>query len=184
MMDIALIGPAGVGKDTVARLLTECFGYTRIAFADALKEALLHGNPKLNDHHRLAEFVASIGWDKAKEMPEVRRLLQEFGVAMRRIDSMIWVVAAQETVDATAGPIVLTDVRFPNEVAFARSLNALIVRLDRSGVDNKLGWRGHVSERALDDSDCDLVIDGDNWSPESAVDLILQAASDMQGSPC
>lgn len=177
MRDVALIGPAGVGKDTVAQVLCEQHGFTRVAFADALKEAILKANPFVGGERRLADLVTAIGWDEAKVNPEVRRLLQEFGVAMRDVDSAIWVMGAMKRCDAINGPVVLTDVRFPNEVRFAKEyLGGLTVRLNRDGVDTGIGWRGHVSERALDDTQCDINLDG-QWTPEEAARIVMMAAS-------
>jgi hypothetical protein len=168
---VALIGPAGVGKDTVARLLADRYGYTRVAFADALKDALIFADPQVNGK-RIGDLVAARGWDGAKANPEVRRLLQAFGVAMRRVDSSIWVRAVAQTVEALEGRVVLTDVRFPNEVEYAKQLGAVLVRLDRVGVDTGMGWRGHISERALDDVTPDLDIGG-VWTPPEALERIV-----------
>ena len=175
LIDVALIGPAGVGKDTVAKLLVTQHGYTRVAFADALKDALLHADP-LVGMRRIRDVVESDGWDRAKVNPEVRRLLQEFGMAIREINCEFWVDALARSVDEIDGPVVITDLRMLNEYDYAvHELNALIVRLDRPGVDTGVGWRAHTSERSLDSVDVDLEISGEFWSPASAAQSIWVA---------
>ena len=84
-MIIGLSGYAGSGKDTVASVLIEQHGFTRLAFADPIREFLLLINPILSDGHRVNETVTMIGWDNAKSKPEVRRLLQDIGVGCRQM---------------------------------------------------------------------------------------------------
>lgn len=182
MRDVALVGPAGVGKDTVASILVSEYGYERIAFADALKQALLQADPQVG-HTRLRDVVDALGWDQAKTNPEVRRLLQEFGMAMRSLDESIWVrLVYERCVQINANiPLVFTDVRMPNELHFVRGISALVVQLSRPGVDTGTGWRSHVSERAMDGERFDLTIDSD-WSPESAVSHIMSTMS-LSASP-
>ena len=44
-MIIGLTGYAQSGKDTVAKILVENYGFTRIAFADKIREFLYETNP-------------------------------------------------------------------------------------------------------------------------------------------
>ena len=76
-MIIGLTGYARSGKDTVANYLVEHHGYTRVAFADAIRDALYELNPYIANNLRVAEVVDDYGWDIAKTNPEVRRLLHE-----------------------------------------------------------------------------------------------------------
>lgn len=135
---IALMGAKQSGKDTLADYLVRVHGYKRLAFADVLKDALVALNPIVvaNDAEiRLADLVARIGMDRAKEdYPEVRRLLQEFGVAMRAVDPDIWINGVRRQVDDTFDPVIITDVRFPNEYEWAKSRDALLTRIVRPGL--------------------------------------------------
>lgn len=176
MKDIALAGPAGVGKDTVAQILVRDHGYKRLAFADELKRVLMEVNPTVG-MGGLREMVEALGWEEAKVHTEVRRLLQEFGMAMRGVDERIWIRALDEIirwVDADT-PVVITDVRMPNELAYAKTIGLFTVHLDRPGVRTDAGWRKHPSETGLDGllDEFDLTFNGD-WTAHSVVDELLE----------
>lgn len=162
-MIVGLIGKKRSGKDSFAQTLVER-GVKRFAFADPLKEAALHLDPLIEyptwadwiepkteetaDWYvdRLSTLVKEYGWEAAKEFPEVRRTLQNFGVAIRQIDEDFWL---RTTLDkAKAAPLaVITDVRFPNEAEAIFTSGGVLVRIERPGLDSS---DTHVSETALD----------------------------------
>ncbi|WP_063757325.1 hypothetical protein [Streptomyces sp. NRRL S-378] len=166
-MNIGLIGRARVGKDTVGRILREAAGYERVAFADPLKEAALRLDPVVysftvdgygTENTRLSEVVEWGGWEQAKEEPEVRRILQELGAAMRTVDPEVWLRAglarAEEVNRATGRPVVITDVRYPNEAESLRRAGFHLIYIDRPGVLQL----DHESEGALTATDAHYVI--------------------------
>lgn len=145
---VGLTGAAGSGKDTVASDMTELHGFTRVAFADAVRDAALALDPIVDyaknvlPHPwtpiRLSHVVGTLGWDRAKrasEYPEVRRLLQVIGTEVGReiLGANCWVDIAARKIDAL-GPdakVVITDVRFPNEVDFVRELGGCVTEIIR-----------------------------------------------------
>lgn len=139
---VGLVGYAQAGKDTFAGFL----GYRRIAFADALKAAALVANPFIIETaDSLAKTVDHLGWEQSKKCPTVREFLQNFGMGIREhVGEDAWVDAAFKDYDPTV-PTVITDVRFPNEIARIRSLGGIIVRIDRKG---HAPVNAHVSEFA------------------------------------
>lgn len=159
-MIIGLSGYAQSGKDTVAKFLVEQRGFERIAFADPIRNLLWDMNPMLKDGFYLQGVVNAYGWDVAKtRFPEVRRLLQELGVAARKhIDSEVWITTALQKMSGD-GNYVVTDVRFQNEAEALRSPfrkgNAQIWRVERNGVK---AVNDHVSEHDLDNWDFDAYI--------------------------
>lgn len=185
--DIGLVGKARSGKDTVAGMLVEHHGYHRVAFADRLKAAALDIDPVVTSpapawwHGRLAEVVEELGWEAAKEIPEVRRFLQHLGVAVRdHVDADAWVAAAGRDIDALHGtgrPVVVSDVRFENEVQAIASRGGLVVRIERpeAGLSGAVG--DHVSERLECDVDAVLVNDGSlthlQWQVDGLVEFAL-----------
>ena len=100
-MIIGLTGYAQSGKDTVANILVEKYGYQRVAFADPIRALLYEANPMLKEGYRVQGLVDSYGWDKVKvDYPEARRLLQDLGVGARKIfGDMFWVQQALSQVN-------------------------------------------------------------------------------------
>lgn len=170
MKHVALIGKARAGKDSVARILQEHAGYTRLAFADKLKEAALRVNPLVQtdpDFHsggveRLADLVRDGGgWEVAKESDDVRRFLQNYGQTVREMDPKFWVrPVVTQILNGTAWnmPAVVTDVRYMNEVRALRDLGAVVVRVERQGAGLAGDAAKHSSETELDDVQPDAVI--------------------------
>jgi hypothetical protein len=138
-------------------------------------------------YRRLSEVVAAIGWEAAKDcVPEVRSTaLQSLGQALRGVDEGFWVEQAMETVDhlrcpvrpypsairaalleagfpleepRAALPVVVTDVRMPNEAEAIRAVGGVLVRVTRPGTASA---DEHVTETALDDYPEDFLIEND-----------------------
>lgn len=153
-MIIGLTGYARSGKDTVANILVSNYGYTRVAFADPIREILLAINPILESGHRLSSMVEDYGWDIAKANPEVRRLLQTLGVGARTtLDKDIWITKALRTL-SNGGNYVVTDVRFENEATMLKSLGGQLWRIKRTGI---VAYNRHVSETEMDSYKVDQI---------------------------
>jgi len=137
---VGITGRAQHGKDTVAAILGGV-GYKRAAFADQLKEMALVLNPIVfegmdKDPHRITEAVRLYGWEGAKQEPEVRRFLQVLGTEAARgfFGDDVWVDALHRKLGATVGrePIVVSDVRFPNEAAWVIRMGGEVWRVVRA----------------------------------------------------
>lgn len=161
---IGISGYARSGKDSIGKILVEQHGYTRLSFADLLREALLLLNPDIVDEvteqvFTLEELIADRGWERAKtECSEVRRMLQVLGtdIARNMIGEDSWVNAMERRIAASgADKIVITDVRFPNEADFVRSFDGMVLRVFRPGVGPA---NDHVSEIGMDDYTCEFSI--------------------------
>lgn len=158
-MIIGLSGYAQTGKDTVAQHLVNEYGFTRIAFADPIREALLALDPMVPDYPalqgiRLSWIVEKAGWESVKQdSPEVRRMLQRMGteVARNQWGSEFWVDLAMKKA-SEFGNVVITDVRFPNEYNAIKYRNGHVWRVSK--LDHKPA-NDHPSEIALDDYDFD-----------------------------
>ncbi len=158
---VGLYGPAGAGKDTLAAILVESFGFTRVAFADNVREMALAIDPYIHDATttaRLSNIVREQGWEWAKRnYPDIRRLLQRIGTdAVRAMSPDFWVRLAVERASQIEGPVVFTDVRFPNEVHAVRHVRvSALVKVVRD-VDPVTA---HVSETALNNFTPDILVE-------------------------
>ena len=146
---IGLVGYSQSGKDTVADILVKNYGYTRVAFADKIREFLYGLNPMVacSPTGYLQDLVNLVGWDAAKQEPQVRRLLQDLGNSARKtIDENVWVTLALGNIDVNKR-VVITDVRFENEAMMIKLMGGQLWRVKRVGVGPV---NDHVSESELE----------------------------------
>jgi hypothetical protein len=179
--NIALIGKARSGKDSIAQHLTRYWSFTRVAFADPLKEMALRIDPvvpnKMDEPDRLSRIVGDYGWERAKDLyPEVRRFLQSLGQSVRELDDRFWINQAAPKLATAAGwnlPVVVTDVRYVNEAIALRDAGFTLVRVVRPG---SASTDMHVSENELDKFPVEnlIVNDGTLFDLGCSVDLLVE----------
>lgn len=181
---IGIMGRKRSGKDASAARLIAAHGYTRFALADPMRAALLALDPVLDSFgphtFRLSDLVEDVGWEAAKEDGEVRRLLQRFGTEMGRqhFGEDFWVDLAFRQIDAFNGPVVVTDVRFPNEAEAIESRGGVLLHLERPSLP--VNTDSHASENALADFTPHAVIvnDGDLDDLANSVDDFAMVVSE------
>jgi len=151
---VGLSGYAQSGKDTVAQILVDNYGFTRVSFADPIRALLYETNPMLKEGYRVQGLVDSYGWDKVKvDYPEARLLLQDLGVGARKVfGDDFWIKQALKNIGF--GNYVVTDVRFRNEATAIWSMPGKIWRIKRLGVT---AVNAHVSETEMDDYPVDQI---------------------------
>lgn len=180
---IGISGYARTGKDTIAGILHDQYGYHQMSFAAALKSVThdsgaripLYIDNELTDRG-VGEFVDEVGWETAKRAPQVRELLQGLGVAAREhIHEDVWVDAAFHK--APSGPLVFSDVRFPNEFKIIRHRGGVMWRVSRPGVG---AINPHISETALNGYYFDKYLDNDGTVEELAQKVISIMQPDQQ----
>jgi dephospho-CoA kinase len=130
VIKIALTGKLRSGKDTVANHLYIKYGFTSIAFGDALKK---------NAH-------ATFPW--VSEFSKPRALYQQFGQLMRQIDPDVWIKHAERAVSgaidfnvhtgAEKVGVVISDLRQPNEFEWARANGFTLIRVTTPDEDRLL----------------------------------------------
>jgi hypothetical protein len=185
-MIVGLTGFAQSGKDTAAKALLD-IGYERRAFADPLRECLYVLNPIISaqairtpitkdnatglsvNRLRLADCVDAVGWDEAKKLTEVRRLLQVFGTEVVRdhFGRETWTNYLRDSMQPGVD-YVITDVRFDNEVECVHRMGGIVVRITRPGVGPV---NAHASD-AVDGLPVDYTIDN-NGSVEGLHKMLL-----------
>lgn len=191
---VALCGAAGAGKDTVADML----GLRKLAFADALyaEVADAWGVPEESLRARGTKEVPSAmlpivsckdfefcafkiddDWIKSRSP---RQILQWWGDYRRAQDPHYFVKATLRAMPPVSlgSMLIITDCRFPNEVAMVRQLGGDIWQVVRPGVT--AGATGHASDN-----------DGSLFSPDRVIhnsgsleDLRLALAAVAQEAGC
>lgn len=114
-MRIALSGLKRSGKDTIGNYLIQNYACKRYAFADEVKRLAKELFPE--------EFVQN---DKPVD------LLQWLGNTMRQRNPDVWINKLSTKILLTKDPvpnIVVTDVRYPNEVQALKNLGFTIVKV-------------------------------------------------------
>lgn len=177
-MIIGLAGYARSGKDTVAGILVE-HGFQRTAFADPLREMLVELDPTVSSwpgKTRLHEVIEEYGWERCKDSPEIRRMLQLLGDNLRRnLGSNALIMPVVTLIDSDdAQDWVVSDVRLPAEADALRSLGGVVWRVARPGVGPV---NGHRTEAAVDSIHPDAVIDNDAGIPALTAKVLAQLAS-------
>lgn len=178
---IGLSGYARSGKDTVADILVRDHGFTKLSFAQPMRDALYALNPivglRLDTDARVQDVIAEHGWDGYKESRygnEIRELLQRLGTEVGRemFGEAFWVMAAEGVMLNMLNDgkkVVFTDVRFINEAEMIDEYNdGQVWRVRRPGV---FPANEHASETSMDDWDFESYIDN-NGSLEDLADMV------------
>jgi hypothetical protein len=159
---IGIAGHRGAGKNEVANAIEREHGWFQLAFADPVRTGLLAIDPVIiveNSCVRLSELVRKIGWNEAKKIYEVRRLHQKYATeAGRNIHGEdCWVDIAHqrilqiESVVNWGSGVLITDVRFPNELQFIRNHGIGCIYVHRPSIVDGSPELQHESETHLAD---------------------------------
>jgi hypothetical protein len=140
-MIVGFVGLIGAGKDTAADYLVNFHGFRRDSFANTLKDAV----------------ACVFGWDRtllegrttqAREWREQRddwwsdrlgmeitprKILQYWGTEVCRagFHDDIWIASLENKMRKTRDNIVISDVRFPNEIKAIHNAGGTVIRVKR-----------------------------------------------------
>lgn len=172
-MIIGIAGLIGSGKDTAADYLCTFHGFKRMSFGGALKDAvsqifnwdreLLEGSTK---HSREWREQIDEWWATRLNIPNLtpRWVLQQWGteVARKSFHDDIWIASVENKLRSNKDDIVITDCRFPNELAAIKNAGGITVRTHR-GPDPE--WLPQATALNTADNEdirffCQKVLDG------------------------
>lgn len=169
---VALTGPAGAGKDTVAELISTLHpSVTRYAFARPIKQML-----------------AALGMEEPLDRAEKEAVNPAFGFSYRRaaqtlgtewgrsLHPDLWLNRAEAQYrQCTAQVFVITDCRFANEVQWVRELGGHVVHVVGRAAKLSAGAATHASEGGVHALPMDYVLDNstDGLGPLSEQILAL-----------
>ena len=140
-MIIGFVGLIGSGKDTAADYLVNFHGFRRDSFAGTLKDAissifgwdrtLLEGRTKEAREWREQRD----NWWSERLGREItpRWILQYWGteICRKAFHTDIWIASLEHKLLTSNDDIVISDVRFPNEISAIHKANGLVVRIKR-----------------------------------------------------
>lgn len=163
---ISFSGYATAGKDAAADQFVKNDGYVKTYMSKPLEKALLTLDPWIDfggmDHMHYSQLHAHVGYDESKKNPEVRRLLQKLGTEVGRemFDPDVWIDLVFEEISYLMldNPVVLTGVRYPNELHAVHSRGGFAVWVDRPGVGPV---NTHSSDNTIGPEDCDVRVVND-----------------------
>jgi len=142
-MLVGITGLIGSGKDTAADCLCTVHGFKRMSFAGTLKDAisvvfgwdreLLEGTTSLS---RVWREQVDEWWANRLGIPNLtpRYILQQWGTEVGRkgFHMDIWVASVENQLRRRLNDdIVITDCRFPNELAAIKNAGGVTMRIQR-----------------------------------------------------
>lgn len=141
-MIIGFVGQIGAGKDTAADYLVNFHGFRRDSFANSLKDAIsiVFGWDRALLEGRTTESrewrdQVDTWWANRLNNPNLtpRWVLQYWGTEVCRVGfhDDIWIASLENRLRKTSDNIVISDVRFPNEIAAIHKSGGIVVRVKR-----------------------------------------------------
>lgn len=143
-MIIAICGLQGSGKDTIGSYLINTYGFTKLSFAGVLKDivSILFGWDRTmlegaTQESRAWREQVDPWWSEKLGISNLtpRYVLQYFGTDLFRthFHQDIWVIAVERQL-AKYPNCVITDCRFPNEIAMLRASGATVIKVTRGNL--------------------------------------------------
>ena len=190
-MIIGVCGFIGSGKDTVADYLVNFHEFRRESFASTLKDAVANvfGWDRTMLEGRTAqarEWREQVDpwWAKRLDMPTLtpRWVLQYWGteVCRKSFHDDIWIASLENKLRNSQDNVVISDCRFPNEIASIRNVGGKIIWVQRGdlpdwyqvALDANAGHnyavqelkmrKIHASETAWVGTDFDAILDNNH----------------------
>lgn len=168
---IGITGRKRSGKDTVGKYLIDEYGFVRVAYADALKEAckIIFG---FSDEQVYGDDLKEINDEYWNHSP--REILQKVGTELFRerlpqicsnISNDIWIRSVDRQIQNLRKQghtrFVITDVRFPNELDFIAKYKGRSWKVERPSIIIDPSIPVHASEAMIDEFKCDVVFVND-----------------------
>ena len=166
-MLIGLIGKAGSGKTTTAKVLSGELDFEKHAFADPLKQMLINAG------------MCTYEECYVEKTEQSRWLMQKVGTEIFRnqVDDNWWILQAKGMVSEVLTRkkhIVLDDVRFPNEAQAIKDMDGTLIKIVREGHLEDKTDHTHSSESQIDKMEADYIITAKSGDVDSLITNIRE----------
>lgn len=162
-MIIALTGSKGSGKDLFYNVIKREYpqlDIRKIAFADPIKDQIMHiFNLKTeSEYDKFKRTDVNFKVCGSQHVQDGRHIVREIGMMMRNYDVNQFTNYVQGQISANPKATwVVTDLRFDNELALLKKLDAIVIKIKRTDCV----YDGHVTETEFPDEECSSVIMND-----------------------
>lgn len=150
---LAFCFQARVGKDTACDYFVKTAGAVKLSFAQPIYDIMHFAQD-------------TCGFTREKDRPFLQYIGSEWG---RAKNENVWVAVMENKIKSLplSTPIVVSDCRFPNEVAALRKLGFKIIKIERPEanalLNKEISIANHASETSLlDYKDWDCIIDNNS----------------------
>lgn len=210
-MIVGFVGFIGSGKDTAADYLVNFHGFRRDSFANTLKDAvacvfgwdrtMLEGRTKSSREWREQRDE----WWSQRLGREItpRLMLQLWGTEVCRqgFHDDIWIASLENKMRKTTDDIVISDVRFPNEIKAIHNAGGIVVRIKRgpepdwyehaanaNAGPSRIGWaigREHLKKLGIHASETSWVEGNIDFtvSNDGTIDELFEQIRNLVSSP-
>lgn len=176
MVLVGILGKKRAGKDTISDYLEKKYNFNKIAFATPLKEVckILFDFSDEQLYGDLKEVVDP-NWGMSP-----RHMMQYLGtdILRKQIKDDMWINIVRNkylkyTKENKDYRMVISDVRFPNEIKAVHDLSGIVIKVTRPSINNK---DQHESETLIDtinDYDFEVINDGTMEDLYNKIDKII-----------
>ena len=151
---IGFLAKKGCGKSTASRYLAKKYGYVEFSFADPLKKGLQHwfgfSNKQLYEEKGKEEIDPYWGVSPRQVMQYVGTDIVRDKIGselLKGVGNDFWIKRMDKQLGENPGKVVISDVRFQNEVDYILSKGGCVVKIERF---NKGEEDRHISEKGID----------------------------------
>lgn len=185
MKSVAIFGKFCSGKTTLANVLVDEYGFTKVSMAENMKRIV----KEVYGHTDKSHMVQVTRRDGSYDHITVREVLQRLGEAVKDADRDIWLKWLEADLMFMRGPFAMDDARLSFEADALRQNGWVLVKLvcpenirferyrklyDREPTPAELY---HSTELDVDYIDCDIELDA-TVSPEYLAAQVASLASE------
>lgn len=185
MKSVAIFGKFCSGKTTLANVLVDEYGFTKVSMAENMKNIV----KEVYGHTDKSHLVWVTRRDGTKEQITVREVLQRLGDAVKDADRDLWLKWLEQDMAFMRGPFVMDDARLIFEAEELKKSGWVLVKLscpEKVRLERYMNVYGkpptdaemyHSTELDVDCIDHDIELDA-TLTPEYLAAVVASLASE------